>query len=222
MPSFRNFVLFFQSNAMAMTNEFLIKGMVCNRCITVLHKSLEGKGLAVKEVTLGRVVLAGELSRQGRQQVEELLTSLGFELLVDRQVALVGQIKEIIQDTVDNVVQGKESRFRLSKVLADQLHLNYSSLSEIFVKVEGRTIEQYVIQRRLCRVKELLEHTDNTFTEIAYQTGFSSVFHFSKQFKDLTGYSPSQYRAEKRAKPHLKYPLEKRSASMKQAALSAA
>lgn len=207
---------------MAMTNEFLIKGMVCNRCITVLQKSLEETGLAVKEVTLGRVVLSGELSDQGLQQVEKLLTSLGFDLLIDRQVALVSQIKEIIQDTVDNVVQGRESKFRLSKILADQLYLNYSSLSEIFVKLEGSTIEQYVIQRRLCRVKELLEQTDNTFTEIAYQTGFSSVYHFSKQFKDLTGYSPSQYRSLQRAKPLLKYPLEKRSASVKQAVLNIA
>jgi AraC-like DNA-binding protein len=214
--------MFFESNVTAMTTEFLIKGMVCNRCITVLHKSLEEKGLAVKEVTLGRVVLAGELGGQELQHVEDLLTNLGFDLLIDRQAALVSQVRKIIHETVDNVVQGKETKFRLSKVLADQLHLNYSSLSEIFVKVEGCTIEQYVIQRRLCRVKELLEHTDNTFTEIAYQTGFSSVYHFSKQFKDLTGFSPSQYRAEKRAKPHLKYPLEKRSASMKVKELRAA
>ncbi|WP_224996222.1 AraC family transcriptional regulator [Cesiribacter sp. SM1] len=186
-----------------MTSEILIKGMVCNRCITVLKADLEKTGLTVKEISMGRVVFDGEIDEQMHQQIRSLLLGLEFDLLIDRQTKLIQQIKEIINTTLDTAVHGAETRLKLSRVLADKMNLGYSSLSEIFSRSEGITIEQYVIRRRLAKVKELLKFTDSTLTEIAYLTGFSSVHHLSKHFKDLTGVSPSQYRLKTNTAPEL-------------------
>lgn len=56
-----------------------------------------------------------------------------------------------------------------------------------------------IIARRLEKVKELLLYTDVRFTEIAY-AGFSSINHLSSQFKELTGLSPSHFKAIKTSK----------------------
>lgn len=181
---------------MTMANTLSIKGMVCSRCVAVLKADLIKIGVTAKEVSMGRVVIDSEVNDQQLQQIQALLLDLGFDLLIDKQARLVHQIKEVIHNSLAvNVVHGSEGKMKLSSVLADTLNLSYSTLSEIFTRSEGITIEQYIIQRRLNKVKELLEHTPNTFTEIAYLTGFSSVHHFSKHFKDMTGFSPSQYRS---------------------------
>lgn len=47
---------------------------------------------------------------------------------------------------------------------------------------------------RLARAKELLEATELTVTAIAEQTGFESVYAFSRQFKRETRLSPRAFR----------------------------
>lgn len=192
-----------------MKKEILIKGMVCDRCIAVLRRRLACEGYCVEEVSLGKVVLRTFLDKQ-QQGFQVLLQELGFEPVVDKQARLVSQVKVIIQATIDQVVQGREAKFKLSQVLADRLGVNYSSLSTMFSRLEGITIEQYVIQRRLVLVKELLEQSDKSFTDIACLTGFSSVFHFSRQFKDLTGLTPSRYRETIRTGSWERLPVRKR------------
>ena len=45
------------------------------------------------------------------------------------------------------------------------------------------------------KVKELMAYDQLSLSEIAYETGFSSVHHLSAQFKKITGSTPSQYKA---------------------------
>ncbi|WP_439879613.1 helix-turn-helix domain-containing protein [Pontibacter sp. MBLB2868] len=177
--------------------EILVKGMVCNRCIAVLQKELENRGIAVQEVTLGKVLLQHPLDESVTQEIQEILSKLGFELLIDRQTRLLCQIKEIVEAELRQM----EEKKKLSSVLTDKLNTCYSSLNEAFVQTEGITIDQYFIQRRLDKVKELLKYSDLTFTDIAFQTGFSSVHYLSKHFKDHTDLTPSQFRYELKANP---------------------
>ena len=81
--------------------------------------------------------------------------------------------------------------------------MNYDSISELFTHLEGITLEKYIITRRLEKVKELLVYTEFTLTEIAYITGFSSINHLSKQFKELMGFSPSHYKSVRSSKQKL-------------------
>jgi AraC-like DNA-binding protein len=71
---------------------------------------------------------------------------------------------------------------------------DYSYLSDLFSSVEGKTIEQFFILQRIEKVKELLVYDQLTLTQIAYQTGFSSVHHLSAQFKKVTGLTPSHFK----------------------------
>ena len=74
------------------------------------------------------------------------------------------------------------------------LQTDYATLSRLFVAAEGRTIEKFYLLQRIEYVKELIEYGDLSIKEIAWRTGFSSVAHLSRQFKQLTGLTPTAYR----------------------------
>ena len=77
---------------------------------------------------------------------------------------------------------------------------DYSYLSNLFSSVEGLTIEKYTILQRIEKVKELLVYDEQSLSEIAYITGYSSVQHLSQQFKKTTGLTPSHFKLIKEKK----------------------
>lgn len=74
------------------------------------------------------------------------------------------------------------------------LPVSYSKLRKDFKKITGETPNQYQLNLRLEKVKELLSTTKLSITEIAYQTGFESVSYLSKIFKKKNNIPPSYYR----------------------------
>lgn len=185
-----------------MASEILIKGMVCKRCIAVIKEGVTNLGHDVSQISLGKITLMKELNKEESSKIEAFLRANGFELIAKRQVKIVDQAKELICE-----VFSKNTRFdqqqRFSAMLSEKLHLNYDSISEIFSKAEGMTLEKYIISKRLEKVKELLVYTGFSLTEIARITGFSSINHLSRQFKQLTGLPPSHFKAVKSSKHNL-------------------
>ena len=90
-------------------------------------------------------------------------------------------------------------------MLSDKLLKDYSYLSNLFSEVEGQTIEHYFIQLKIEKAKELLVYDEITIGEIAWRLGYSSVAHLSRQFKQVTGFTPSHF---KTIKQHKRIPIE--------------
>ena len=53
---------------------------------------------------------------------------------------------------------------------------------------------RYVSKMRLDRAKILLKTTALPIADVAVAAGYRDLFHFSRRFKEQTGYSPSDYR----------------------------
>ena len=70
-------------------------------------------------------------------------------------------------------------------------------LTDLFRRVEGVSLHQYLTQLRLARALAELPHTEN-LTELALDTGFSSHSHFSAAFRRAFGDTPSEYREQTR------------------------
>ena len=66
--------------------------------------------------------------------------------------------------------------------------------------MEGKSIERYYILQKIERAKELIVYGEQNLTEIAYELGYSSQQHFSRQFKKETGLSPSHFKEVKENK----------------------
>ena len=73
-----------------------------------------------------------------------------------------------------------------------------SRMRVIFKRATGLSPKKYQMRARLVRAGRLLRETDMPIGAIAEQTGFESIFTFSRWFKRLLGFSPSEYRRRKR------------------------
>ncbi len=81
-----------------------------------------------------------------------------------------------------------------SDYISEKLNHDYTYLSNIFSEVKGITIQQFIINHKIVRVKELLLYDELNLTEISYILNYSSVAHLSNQFKKVTGLSPTFFK----------------------------
>lgn len=177
-----------------MATEIMIRGMVCERCITIIRDGLTAFGFEVESISLGKLTFARSLDDKAKQTVESYLIENGFALISNRQIRIVNQVKQLIDDVFSDQSR-RQPRIRFATYLPENLHLNYDSISHSFAELEGVTLEKYIISKRIDKVKELLVYTNRSLTEIAYDVGFSSINHLSRQFKDYTGQTPTCFRS---------------------------
>ncbi len=171
--------------------------MVCDRCILVIQNvltdlNLDAIAVHMGEVDFGEAIIEAEQLEQFRDKIEPL----GFELINDKKTKLIENIKKYIIELIqhDNILGSMSEKLKLSDYLADKLHYDYTHLSNLFSTVEGVTIEQYFINQKIEKTKELLVYDEFTLTEISYRLGYSSVAHLSRQFKKITGMTTSEFK----------------------------
>ena len=87
-----------------------------------------------------------------------------------------------------------ERRIKLFNYVASNFNHEYTYLSSLFSSVEGRKIENYFIEQRIEKAKELLMYGQLTLSQIAFDLEYSSVAHLSKQLKKLTGLTPTHFK----------------------------
>jgi AraC family transcriptional regulator len=182
--------------------KLLIKNMVCPRCIRVVREDLEAMGIPVREVALGEVMFSRLLSPEQMQAVERVLRKSGFEVLNTREEQLVEQVRHLVIQHVRDK-EKKPSRQNFSDYLSSQTQTSYPVLSRLFSSLTGITIEQYIIQTKIERVKELLIYDQKTLSEIAWDLEYSSSQHLSGQFKKVTGLTPTEFRELHASRRHV-------------------
>jgi len=175
-----------------------IKNMVCARCEMAVRAALEQLQIPVISIQLGEVELAGVLEESEKQMLAINLNALGFELLDDKISKTIERIKNLIIDLVH--YQNEKLKINLSTYLAEDLKQDYSALSNLFSETQGITIEHYFIAQKIEKAKELLMYNELTLSEIAILLNYSDVAHLSKQFKKVTGFTPSHFKKLKEAK----------------------
>lgn len=171
-----------------------IKNMVCDRCKMVVRSELEKLGYYVLRVDLGEAEITETLSQKELAEINEALQGVGFALIDDRKTRVVEKTKNLIVALVQSQNNGLTTT--LSQYLSFELGQDYSSISHWFSAHEGTTIEQYYVSQRIERVKELIGYDELNLNEIADLLHYSSASHLSKQFKKVTGMTPSQYKAQ--------------------------
>lgn len=169
-----------------------IKNMVCRRCKMAVLSELDKLGLKPLSVELGEVELSAPISEEQKQLLSKGLYALGFELIDDKKSKVIEKIKNLIVELVH--FKDNDLKTNLSHYLSDNLGQEYSALSNLFSDVEGITIEQYFISQKIEKVKELLMYNELSLSEIAYQLNYSSISHLSRQFKKVTGLTPTYFR----------------------------
>jgi len=159
---------------------------------------LEKPGYHPVSVELGEVEIAEELTKDGLEALNISLKHLGFELIDNRKGKIIEKIKVELINFLQHSDEHRE--VNLSGFLSNEVHYDYTYLSNLFSEVEGTTIEKYFISLKIEKVKELLMYDELSLSQIADMLGYSSAAYLSGQFKKITGLTPSFYKSLKEHK----------------------
>ncbi|MBO5448401.1 MAG: helix-turn-helix transcriptional regulator [Ruminococcus sp.] len=120
--------------------------------------------------------------------------------------AMFMEISECIENTdtaVPHISKLRELRIRIYyepqldwniSCMAEELHVSEPYIQEIYRRAFGVSCMSDVIHSRINKAKNLLAGTDKNIDEICTECGYNSSVHFSRQFKQQTGYAPSVWR----------------------------
>ena len=172
-----------------------IKNMVSDSCIKLVRQELERTGfIEVINVSLGEAEIQLDTQVFNLDVVNEILKKNGFELLRDTNKKLVEKIKTTV---IQFVFYGNNntSLIKNSDYLSEKLQQSYQHLSKVFSETTGMTLEKYIILIKAEKIKEMISYDEYTLSEIAYFMGYSSVQYLSNQFKQITGYTVSEYKS---------------------------
>ncbi len=172
----------------------LVKNMVCHRCVLSVEDILTKEEIPFQKVLFGEIHLAKEISNEQKENLSAGLKKVGFELIDNHLTGLIEKIKALVIKRARNEVVDKETKLNLSVYLSEKLHYEYTHLSSSFSSVEGRTIENFFIEQRIEKAKELLIYGQLTLSEIALELDYSSTAYLSAQFKKVTGLTPSYFK----------------------------
>jgi AraC-like DNA-binding protein len=172
--------------------------MVSNRCKMAVKEELKKAGLHFIVVDLGEVEIMEDISQEQREGLKAGLLGSGLELMDDKKAMLIEKIRNVITEMIH--YKDEQPRTNYSDYISEKLSYDYTYLSNLFSEVKGITIQQFIINHKIERAKELLMYGEFNLTEISYQLHYSSVAHLSNQFKKVTGFSPSHFMKMKEKK----------------------
>ena len=171
---------------------FHIKNLNLKTAAMLLSDKLEELGFDVVRIVPGIITLK-EIQDDEEKKLNEILNRYGFEIIKDRDLILVEEIKQAVIELI-HYMNNMNSVVRKSEYIVEKLGKSYSHLSRVFSKHEPVTLEKYIILQKIERIKELIDQDEYTLSEIAYMMDYSSVQYLSNQFKKITGYSVTDYK----------------------------
>ncbi|GGE32161.1 AraC family transcriptional regulator [Streptococcus himalayensis] len=135
-----------------------------------------------------------------KAQLHQLLHLLfTHDYVRSKELSLEGYRKEEkIRTIIDHISEHYQEELTVAE-LSTLCGYSQTHFMNFFKKHLGISCMEYIIQFRLRKATELLEHSTLTILEISNQVGFNNLSNFNRQFKKYYHLTPSQYRREK---PH--------------------
>lgn len=129
---------------------------------------------------------------------EERISNLQFHMVLD-YTERVGKLhvganaSQLVLD-IANYVQHNISLPVTTEDIAEAMYISRSRLSTRFKAETGENLSDYIMREKIEEAKHLLAYTDKSIAAISAYLAFSSQSHFTRQFKNITGHTPSEYR----------------------------
>lgn len=176
--------------------KLFIQNMVSQRCKMFVKAALEKLNLAYSYLELGEVHLTKAIPSDLKQKLREVLQHSGLVLVEDKTALVIERVKNLIIEMIH--YSDELPKMKYSAYISEKIGQDYHTISELFSKNKGITIEHFIILHKIEKVKELIMYDELNLTEISYKLHYSSVSHLSNQFKRITGLTPSFFKNMKK------------------------
>ncbi len=105
---------------------------------------------------------------------------------------------EQIQKTIDYIEEHTDEKIEIEQ-LAEMAALSPFYYQRLFKRLVKKPVAEYIRLRRMAKAVELLPLDDRRILDIALELGFSSHEHFTRNFKETFGMTPTEYRGNPQA-----------------------
>jgi AraC-like DNA-binding protein/ligand-binding sensor protein len=128
---------------------------------------------------------------------DEAFQEAGEQLLVEVRGLYIGRHRRIVQRARQSIERQLRTPFTARSIslpaVAAEIGVSSGHLSRTFRRLTGRTLERYLMERRVEVARRLLLEPMNSVTEVADICGFSDPTYFARVFRKILGCSPSEY-----------------------------
>lgn len=107
--------------------------------------------------------------------------------------SIIDKFETLLTDYFES---GKAQKMGIAAVsyFAGQLHLSANYFGDLIKKETGNTAQEYIQAKLLQVAKEKIFNPGKSISEIAYELGFAYPQHFTRFFKQHSGYTPNEYK----------------------------
>jgi AraC-like DNA-binding protein len=144
------------------------------------------------KIDIGYIDLAEGISILNMRKLNSDLKMVGLEILDHNDSILIEKVKQIIIEMVH--YSDELPKLTFSIYLSEKMQYDYNYVSNLFSKLTGITIQHYILEQKIERVKEMILYDQYSFAEIAQILNYSSPAHLSVQFKKMTGFTCSSFK----------------------------
>ncbi len=160
------------------------------------------------------ISFSGETKHQVGKRLEKMLTLSGMERLLEllgvlHQLSRSGDY-ELLNAASFALEVGSKDQYRLESVyvfvehnfqrsipleeIAAKVNMTVPAFCRYFKKLTRKTFTQFVNEFRIANACRLLSDDHLSISAVSFESGFNNISHFNKQFKNITGVSPRDYR----------------------------
>ncbi len=127
------------------------------------------------------------LNRLNQSTNYQLLSTVQMQSRADEHTL------ERINLVVDFVMNNFERAITVQEV-AQRINMSETHFSRFFRKATGLRFIAFLNRIRIQRACELLSYSDEQITAISYSVGYNTLANFNRQFQELKGVTPREYR----------------------------
>lgn len=160
--------------------------------ITELASILDELKIEYLNVELGEIELPEKLSEIDNKRLQASLSGMGWQILENKKMILIERMKTYVIKMIRYSDELPAENY--SVLISAALQHNYTYLANLFSASEKITLEHYIINHKIEKVKDLLMGDKYNLSEIANRMHYSSVAHLSHQFKKVTGVTTTHFK----------------------------
>ena len=114
------------------------------------------------------------------------------------QLPITKSSADIFKRVSDYMEDNVSARLTIEGICRDNM-IGRTQLQSVFQKEIGMGVIEYFSKKKIENAKHLTRIGSLNFTQISEQLGYTSIHYFSRQFKKLTGMTPSEYASSVKA-----------------------
>ncbi|MGG4092991.1 response regulator [Paenibacillus lautus] len=160
--------------------------------VQLVYSYLRGKEIQAHKLYTGKT--NDQLFLQSLNSIEDMEKYMEYLVGTAAEYHAYADHSHTVVEEIKHYIQGHYGEELTRTSLAEIVYLSPDYLARVFKKETGVSLGTYIIQARIRAAKHLLESTPLSVYQIAAKVGYANYSHFSKLFKQDTGWAPSDYR----------------------------